>query len=152
MVFTGSYWNPRLRAGQATALEATKVPLAQAHGAKPLVCCRTPARCPISQRVSLWLAFQSRPDIGRGPDGAGTAAALPGARIAAALPLSIFPRRSGAPAPRGAAQASIKDGYAIVVTDGAGDFDVVGDARAGSSPALVVVPGTVVRPLALHGA
>lgn len=38
----------------------------------------------------------------------------------------------------------IQDGYAVVAADGPGEYNVIGEARAGDDAAdLVVVPGTV---------
>ena len=39
-------------------------------------------------------------------------------------------------------QASIKDGFAVVSSDGAGEYPVTINARAGSAPATLA-PGTV---------
>lgn len=49
-----------------------------------------------------------------------------------------------APDPLPPYPASTKDGYAVVASDGPGEYIVVGEARAGNDAAdLVVIPGTV---------
>ncbi len=39
--------------------------------------------------------------------------------------------------------AAMKDGYAVVASDGPGDYAVIGEVRAGTPPAFTVEPGTV---------
>ena len=37
----------------------------------------------------------------------------------------------------------LQDGYAVIASDGPGDYEIIGDARCGDSPDYTVKPGTV---------